>query len=202
MKTSLATSLSIIGVLATGGVAMAVNTTILDSTLSSVEETPAMAEANVPVSALSLDSATPAFLPNQGDAFPAVSEMIVTSDFNIEGVGVVTLEQSATGLAVASISPLAGWTYEDETESLTRIKIEFANGSQHVKFQAVLLDGRIVTAVDFDTIESNGTSDVSGEDNGDEAEDSDSSDDSVDDHEDEDHEDEDHEVEESEDEDD
>lgn len=197
MKTSLATSLSIIGVLATGGVAMAVNTTVLDSTLSSVEETPAMAEANVPVSALSLDSAMPVLVSNQGDALPAVSEMIVTSDFNIEGVGVVTLEQSATGLAVASISPLTGWTYEDETESLTRIKIEFVNGSQHVKFQAVLLDGRIVTAVDFETNESNGTNNVSGEDNGDEAEDSDSSDDSV-----EDHEDEGHDVEESEDEDD
>lgn len=187
MKTSLATSLSILGVLATGGVAMAVNTTVLDSTLSSVEGTPALAEANVPVSALSLDSAMPVLLPISGDAVPAVSEMIVTSDFNIEGVGVVTLEQSATGLAVASISPLVGWTYEDESESLTRIKIEFANSSQHVKFQAVLLDGRIVTAVDFDTNESNGTDNVSGEDNGDEAEDNDISDDSVDDHEDEDH---------------
>ncbi|MEO8363941.1 MAG: hypothetical protein ABI570_06140 [Ilumatobacteraceae bacterium] len=148
MKTSLATSLSVIGVLATGGVAMAVNTTVLNSSISAVNGTPALAEANVPVSALSVDSAMPIFLPNQGDALPAVSEMIVTSDYNVEGVGVVTLEQSATGLTVASISPLAGWTYDSKAEDQDRVEIEFTNGTQRIEFRAELIDGRIVTAVE------------------------------------------------------
>ena len=45
IKTSLVTTLSMVGVLATGGAAFAANTTVLDSIMSSVQSSPRLAEA-------------------------------------------------------------------------------------------------------------------------------------------------------------
>ena len=132
---------------------MAVNTTVLDSTVSSVEGTPVLAEANVPVSALSADSAMPVFPTMPGETGPAVSEMIVTSEsvqsaYNVEGSGIITLEQNGSSLNVISVNPISGWTYESVNERTNRVKVEFTNGTHRVEFLAELIDGRVVTAVE------------------------------------------------------
>lgn len=146
MKTSLATTLSVIGVLATGGIALAVNTTVLDSTVSSIEGPSPLAEASVLVSALSVDSTVPAV------TAPIVTETTVAptsfqSAYDIQGVGIITLEQNLTSLSVVSVSPVSGWTYKSENERATRIEVELKNGTQRVKFYAELIDGRVITAV-------------------------------------------------------
>ena len=154
MKTSLATTLSIIGVLATGGVAMAVNTTVLDSTVSSVEGSPALAEANVTVSALSVDSPVPSetVLPMSETTLPTSETTLaptsVQSAYDVEGAGIVTLEQNAPVLNIVSVNPVSGWTYKSTVEDTNRVEVEFTNGTQNVKFTAELLDGRIITAVE------------------------------------------------------
>lgn len=141
------------GILATGGVAMAVNTTVLDSTVSSVERTPVLAEANVPMSALSVDSTIPVLPTTPGETLPATSEMIVASEsvqsaYNVEGSGIITLEQDGSSLNVVSVAPVSGWTYESVNERVNRVKVEFKNGTQRVEFYAELIDGRVVTAVE------------------------------------------------------
>jgi len=159
MKTSLATTLSVIGVLATGGVAMAVNTTVLDSTVSSVEGPSPLAEALVPIAAFSvqstvpINSAMPVLPTTPGETVPSVPEMIVEhasvqSAYDVQGVGIITLEQSATNLSVISVNPVSGWTYDSKNEGASRLEIKFTSGTQLVKFTAELLDGRIITAVE------------------------------------------------------
>lgn len=159
MKTSLATTLSIMGILATGGVAMAVNTTVLDSTVSSVEGAPVLAEANVPISAMSADlsnalaNAVPVDSTVPGETVSIASETTVGSQsvqsaYNVEGSGIITLEQNGSSLNVISVNPVSGWTYESVNERVNRVKVEFKNGTQQVEFIAELIDGRVVTAVE------------------------------------------------------
>lgn len=147
MKTSLATTLSIVGVLATGGLAMAVNTTVLDSTVSSVEGSPALAEANVSVSALSVTSTVPSE-PVSPASETTLAPTSVQSAYDVEGAGIVTLEQNASVLTVLSVNPVSGWTYNSTVERTNRVEVEFTDGTQDVKFTAELLDGRIITAVE------------------------------------------------------
>ncbi|MHB1089853.1 MAG: hypothetical protein ACYC0U_02085 [Ilumatobacteraceae bacterium] len=154
MKTSLATTLSVIGVLATGGVALAVNTTVLDSTVSSVHGPSPLAEALVPIAALSVDSTVPVDSTIPVDSTVPITPVStatpasVQSAYDVQGVGIITLEQNGTGLNIVSVNPVSGWTYNSTNERATRAGIEFTNGTQNVKFTAELLNGRVVTAVE------------------------------------------------------
>lgn len=133
---------------------MAVNTTVLDSTISSVEGTPALAAANVPVSALSVDPsiavvntvAVDSTVPTNPQT--TVVPQAVQSAYDVEGAGVVTLEQTDTSLSIISVDPGSGWIYNSKNVDTTRIEVEFTNGTQQVNFYAELLDGRVVTAVE------------------------------------------------------
>ena len=133
---------------------MAVNTTVLDSTVSKVEGSPALAEANSTVSALSVDSTVPSeTIPPTSETSVAPSETtlattLVQSAYDVEGAGIVTLEQNASILTVVSVNPVSGWTYKSTVEHTNRVEVEFTNGTQNVKFTAELLDGRIITAVE------------------------------------------------------
>lgn len=147
MKTSLATTLSIIGVLTTGAVAMAVNTTVLDSTVSLVERAPVLAAAAVAVPILPTDTTISI------EIAPLAIEATTTptpvrSVYDVQGIGFVTLEQNGTSLNVAEVKPVFKWTYESKNDVGNRVEVEFTNGTQHVKFIAELLDDRVVTAVD------------------------------------------------------
>lgn len=146
MKASLATTLSVIGVLAAGGVALAVNTTVLDSTVSSVEGPSPLAETLVPGAALSVAPTTPvvtAPIATETTVVPAS----VQSAYDVQGVGIITLEQSATSLAVVSVNPVSGWRYESVGTEATNAQIKFTNGTRSVMFSAELLGGQVVTAV-------------------------------------------------------
>lgn len=148
MRTSLATTLSVVGVMATGGVALAVNTTVLDSTVSSVEGPAPLAEALVPVAPLAVESTIPV---DSTTPITPVSPTVpapVQSAYDVQGIGLITLEQSGTNLSVVGVNPVSGWTYDSTNERANRTEIKFVNGTQNVRFTAELLDGRVVTAVE------------------------------------------------------
>lgn len=152
MKTSIATTLSIVGVLATGGVALAVNTAVLDSTVSSIDGPLPLVEAIVPGSVVSADATMPVESTVPPETERTASETIasaaaVESAYDVRGVGIVTLKRSVTGLDVVAVKPVLGWSYDAESERLNRVEIKFSNGTQRVKFNAELLDGRIISSV-------------------------------------------------------
>lgn len=154
MRASLVTTISLVGILVTGGVAFAANNTILDSYSSPEQDSKALDAAIVPGTALAAVLAMPIVPTNPIEDTPPVSEMTVVqesvqSEYNVEGVGFVTLEQTATGLTVVSVRPVSGWTFEIQNTSATRVQVGFEN-NKNVDFRAELIDGRIVSAVNVD----------------------------------------------------
>lgn len=173
MKTSLATTISVVGVLAAGGVALAVNSSVLDSATMTAENAPALqaevlplantdfaaspgSEGTITAQGDGVDAASPTTLvvgaqPTETTVpmstettVPAVSK----SAYNIEGFGVVTLAQSSGSLTVVSVAPIATVKYTTTQESPTRIEVVFASSAGvTIKFHADVIDGRIVTSV-------------------------------------------------------
>ena len=175
MKTSLATSISIVGVLAAGGVALAVNTSVLDSATMTAENAPALQAEALPLSssgdvqpglsndpvaaqAAGVDSSTttvvqldPTATTLPPSASPTATPQGLTSTraaYNVQGLGVVTLEQSTDSLTIVSVTPESGIKYVTKQESPTRIEVLFTMTSgAGIKFHADVINGRIVTSV-------------------------------------------------------
>lgn len=164
MKIPVATSISLLGVLTAGGIAFAVNTSVLNTATSTSTYSPAVQAQVIPV-ANDLTAVAAAAEPasavgnsvteTTGPAAPttaAPAPGVTTTAYDVAGYGVVTVAQTGDSLAVNDVRPLAGVTYEVEQESPSRIEVEFraANG-QAVEFRAALVSGRIVTSVVNDT---------------------------------------------------
>jgi len=136
MKTSIATTLSVVGVLAAGGVAFAVNTSVLDTATNQFSASQAL-EANIADIATDDSDSSTTVEP------PAAAE----TSYNIDGIGVVTLSQSGNSLSVANVVPASGYTFSSMNESASRIEIIFKNGTKTLKFHADIIGGRIITSV-------------------------------------------------------
>ena len=168
MKTSLATTISVVGVLAAGGVAFAVNSSVLDAATMTADNTPALQAEALPLADVktsgptdsdsilsslgdSTESPVTTFAPT-GDQTPAttVAPTATSSQtaYNVEGFGVVTLTQSTTSLTVASVEPQPGVKFTTKQESPTRIEVLFVSSAGvGIKFHADVIDSRIVTSV-------------------------------------------------------
>ena len=127
MKTSLATMLSVTGVLAAGALAFMVNTSVLDQAVITAEAAPAL----------------------QADVIAAAVEPSVAaqSTYNIDGVAAITLSLDTNLLSVVSVAPINGYTFATTTESNSRIAVALTLGDSVMTFHAEVLDGRIVTSV-------------------------------------------------------
>ena len=127
MKTSLATMLSVTGVLAAGALAFTVNTSVLDNAVITAEAAPAL----------------------QADVIAAAVEPSVAaqSTYNIDGVAAITLSLDTNLLSVVSVAPINGYTFATTTESNSRIAVALTLGDSVMTFHAEVLDGRIVTSV-------------------------------------------------------
>ena len=127
MKTSLATMLSVTGVLAAGALAFTVNTSVLDQAVITAEAAPAL----------------------QADVIAAAVEPSVAaqSTYNIDGVAAITLSLDTNLLSVVSVAPINGYTFATTTESNSRIAVALTLGDSVMTFHAEVLDGRIVTSV-------------------------------------------------------
>lgn len=173
MKSSIATALSVTGIIAAGAVALAANTNLLDGGVSTVKGAPALAANVVSAAALSStttvagDSLNPS---NNGTGcvgkcgtlgisstdsegtpdttLPATEGESTT--FTIPNVGEVTVTVTNGLLTVSGVNPLDGWTYEVElSHNSEGYEVEFYNTSTDVeyKFNVALLDGRFVTSI-------------------------------------------------------
>lgn len=167
MKTSLATTISVVGVLAAGGVAFAVNSSVLDAATMTADNTPAlqaealplvdvnMSGATQPGSVIgslgdSTDSPTTTFAPttDQASVTTVASAASSQTAYNVEGFGVVTLKQSTNSLTIGSVDPQPGVTFTTKQESPTRIEVLFVSSAGvGIKFHADVIDSRIVTSV-------------------------------------------------------
>ena len=127
MKTSLATMLSVTGVLAAGALAFTVNTSVLDNAVTTAEAAPAL-QADVVAAGLQ----------------PTVAAQ---STYNIDGVAAITLSLDTNQLSVVSVAPVSGYMFMTTTESNSRIAVALTLGDSVMTFHAEVLDGRIVTSV-------------------------------------------------------
>ena len=105
MKTSLLTTFSVVGILVSGGAALAATTTVLDTV--------------IPLAVTTTTTLAPV-----GTTTTTLAPGLIQFDYNIPEVGIVTLRQNATSLEVVSVKLVSGWVHETENEGATRVKIE------------------------------------------------------------------------------
>lgn len=140
--------------LAAGGVAYAVNTSVLDATVTA-EQAPADTARLVDQPASPEDAGTEVATTPVDPGQAVVAQEVTTtlppatrSAYDVQGLGIVTLEQTSASLTVVSVEAAAGVTAEPVQESSTRIEVRFVDGSgQSTKFHADVIGGRIVTSV-------------------------------------------------------
>ena len=164
MKIPAATTISILGVLTAGGIAFAVNTSVLDTATTTSTYSPAVQAQVIPVAndqtpvAAAAESnlvASEAVTESTAPVAPTTttaSASVTTTAYDVAGYGVVSVAQTIDSLSVTAVQPLSGVTYEVDQESRSRIEVEFrAPNGQAVEFRAALVSGRIVTSVVNDT---------------------------------------------------
>lgn len=121
MKAPISSFLSMTAILATGGTALAVNATVLDPQTDS-----APPASEMPVSA-----------PVTG---------VAANEFQIPGIGLVTLSTIDGVLTVDTISVNDGISYTVVEPIPGEFEIAFATADRVVTFTARLVDGRIITS--------------------------------------------------------
>lgn len=114
-------------ILATGGAALAVNATVLDPQAESGLASVAAAAEAPSIGAPSVQS-------------PGIDE------FQIPGVGLVTLTTVEGQLVVQSVMANEGYTYAITESTPGEFEVRFESADQVVNFAARLVDGRIVTS--------------------------------------------------------
>ena len=156
MKTSLATMLSVTGVLAAGALAFAVNTSVLDQAVTTSEAAPALQADVVPLADFTPSGVTASAVTTQGAPTtapaPAITAEVAAavaaqSTYNIDGVAAITLALSDNSLSVVSVTPAGGYTAAATAVSASRIEVVLTRSNSVMKFSAQVLDGRIVTSV-------------------------------------------------------
>ncbi|NDF67232.1 MAG: hypothetical protein EB142_04990 [Actinobacteria bacterium] len=151
MKTSIATTVSIAAVLVAGGAAFAVNTQALNGGSPSSESVPE-------VQVLSLSANPAASNASATTTVPGTPTTISTpgadtqNEYELAGVGVVSLKLSSTTLAVAKVQPVVGFTYSTWQIATDQIRVEFLSATSDIEFRARLIDGRVVTDVQSSNI--------------------------------------------------
>lgn len=133
MKSSLATSLSIVGVLAAGGVAMGLNTAVLTSKSGGsdlvqqlVDEAAATGTTLLPTGVIDAAAAP------EGD----------TTTFTIGTAGTVTVTVTGASLEVTDITAGAGWTASSPRyEGMSMAKVHFTSAAQRLEVYVTVVDG-------------------------------------------------------------
>ena len=167
MKTTIATALSVIGVLGAGSAAALVNTQILDggpaeSTASAAVLPPAstvdvsipeLLEARVPELQVdtTVDTTTPTTQPEApkpaAPAAPAPSGYLTS--FNVGEAGVVTVDVVDGQLLLVDTEAKAGWQVSkaEQHDDDNEVEVYFSSSTVRVEFEAALIDGQIVPKV-------------------------------------------------------
>ena len=141
MKTTFATTFSIVGVLAAGGIAFAVKTSVLDTATNQFSASQALVAE---VAGIVPTENAPVV---ESTAVTVAPPAIVETAYNIAGVAVVTLSQNGTSLLVANVAPAGDYTYSTVNETASRVLVTFTSGVKTMKFRAEIIGDRIITAV-------------------------------------------------------
>ncbi len=162
MKTSIATTISISAVLVAGGVAFGVNSRALTTPATDNGALPA-----VQMSALAIEPADATFWSSSstqnssvvGNVAPAATAAPLDtpeaaqldapelSDYELAGIGVVTLQEVGENLTVFEVATSVGFTFSTTQIDSPQVRVDFLSSKQSVEFSARLIDGRIVTDV-------------------------------------------------------
>jgi len=152
MKTSVATTVSLVAVLAAGGLAFAVNTRALTDTSVVDGSVPAFA---IVATASKLTNATlpaPSTTTSTAQLMVAGTSSAETSEYEIAGIGVIVVQKDGESLKVMNVNPSAGFTYSSLQKSSDQVQVDLASATQIVEFRARLLDGRIINDVQVKNI--------------------------------------------------
>ena len=141
MKTTFATTFSIVGVLAAGGIAFAVNTSVLDTATNQFSASQAIVAETAGI--VSTENAVVV----ESTAITVAPPAIVETAYNIAGVAVVTLSQNGTSLLVANVAPAGDYTYSTVNETASRVLVTFTSGVKTMKFRAEIIGDRIISSV-------------------------------------------------------
>ena len=158
MKTSVATTVSLVAVLAAGGLAFAVNTRALTDTSVVDGSVPAFA---IVATASKLTNATlpaPSTTTSTAQSMVASTSSAETSEYEIVGIGVIVVQKDGESLKVMNVNPSAGFTYSSLQKSSDQVQVDLASAKQIVEFRARLLDGRIINDVQVKIILGTGKS--------------------------------------------
>jgi hypothetical protein len=171
MKTSLATTISIAGVVAAGAFTVAVNSSMLNSVSTSTDiaavEAPVLMSGSSIVTDLSIPLAID--VPGQGVGSQSAIEdrsattssplqvnaptttvqvgQAIVSSYSIEGAASLKLVQSANHLSVGGVKPVDGYVFSSDNVSPTRVIVTLTNSSHRLKFNAEIIGGRVVTSL-------------------------------------------------------
>jgi hypothetical protein len=171
MKTSLATTISIAGVVAAGAFTVAVNSSMLNSVSTSTDiaavEAPVLMSGSSIVTDLSIPLAIDT--PGQGVGSQSAIEdrsattssplqvnaptttvqvgQAIVSSYSIEGAASLKLVQSANHLSVGGVNPEDGYVFRADNVSPTRVIVTLTNATQRLKFNAEIIGGRVVTSL-------------------------------------------------------
>lgn len=175
MKSSIATALSVTGILAAGGIALAANTNLLDGGASTVKGSPAQAAAVITPSTLADGSPAPVAMgdmtttpakssggnlsakdvptdttvPGDSPVTTIPSDSATDTTYTVPGVGNVTVTVDNGVLTVSGVDASAGWTYTIQS-ALRGYTVLFENSQDGTAYQfhVALIDGRIVTSIE------------------------------------------------------
>ena len=138
MKTGIATTVSVVGVIAAGVAAFAVNSSVLSASSpanSAIVTTlaPGMAPAN----------GTPA---NNGQVVAADAQITESNDttttYKVGDAGSVVISTATGSIVVTAIAPAAGFTSEPaRTEAGGIVKVHFVSSTQRIEFIAQMVNG-------------------------------------------------------------
>lgn len=134
MKSSLATSLSIVGVLAAGGAAMGLNTAVLTSTSGGSDLVQQLVDE--------ASAATGSTLAPAGVVDAAATPAGDTTTFTIGTAGTVTVTVTGASLEVTDITAGTGWTASSPRyEGISMAKVHFTSAAQRLEVYVTVVDG-------------------------------------------------------------
>ena len=140
MKTGIATTISVAGVIVAGVAAFAVNNTVLSASSAAGSE---IVSTNRPA------GATPV---NSGSVSAAVAKATpindTTTTYAVGSAGNVVIDTATGAAVVTGIAPGAGFTSEPAvTDSMGVVTVRFKSTRQHLNFIAQMVNGEVKVSV-------------------------------------------------------
>ena len=143
MKTGIATTVSVVGVIAAGVAAFAVNSSVLSSSGATNS-----AVVSTTVTAVTPNVAMPTNDKVGATEAQATEVTDTTTTYQVGAAGTVVIDTSSGSIVVTAIAPAAGFTSEPaRTEVGGLVKVHFVSSAQRIEFTAQLVDGVVKTNV-------------------------------------------------------